>query len=155
MKLRKVIKNLKKIKFRLPKRIEVVLIAIAIFLLFWADVLQNKAIDFGLDYKVHLTESVIFTSISAFWFVLIFYHITLLTLFVYSILQKGTHYFWDFVIGVLASFGIGVIMTGAITGVYDIKQIPFFTFNLGLITFYHIFGIFPQIIAMFYFAFTE
>ena len=73
MKLRKVIKNLKKIKFRLPKRIEVVLIAIAIFLLFWADVLQNKTIDLGLDYKVHLTESITFTAISAFWFVLIFY----------------------------------------------------------------------------------
>ena len=142
------------IKFKLPQRTEIILITLAIFSLFLLDVLQNKFLDLGIDYKVHLIESITFTALSGFWVGLLAYHIFLFGLISYSFFKKGTSFLWDGVVGVIAIFGTIVIAVGAISGIYT-TQIPFFSFTLNQITFYHIFGILPQIIAMIYFAVTE
>ena len=135
------------------KRIEIILLVYIVFMLMFLNGLQNKFLDLGIDYQVSIIEGITFTAITGFWFGFILYHIGLLSLYTYSILKKGTHYFWDMIFGGLAFFGTAIIMTGAVTGIYT-ERILFFTFNLAQISFYHI-GILFQILAMFYFAFTD
>ncbi len=147
-------KKKRKIHFRPPKRLEVILIATAIFVLFLADVTQNKVLDLGLNYKVSFIEGVTVLAITLFWIAIIVYHILLFTLILNSLFKKRTHHIYDAIFGILALFGVTVIVSGALLSIYT-TDIPFFGISIPAITYYHVFGILPQIIAMAWFASTE
>lgn len=142
------------IRFKLPKRFEIGLISFSIFMLFWADVAQNKFLDLGVNYKVSFWTGFSMFATTAFWIAIILYEIGLFSLILYSFIKKGTHFVWDWLVAIIAVFGLGIIMTGANLGVYT-SDVIFFATSYSQVTFYHLFGILPQILAMFYFAFTE
>ena len=61
----------------------------------------------------------------------------------------------DFIFGLITLFGTIILGIGAVLQWVHIESIPFFIEPITTITFYHIFGIVPQIIGAFWFALTE
>lgn len=148
-------KKVEKIKFGLPDKLERFLIAALFLLLFFFDVLQNKFLDLGLDYRVNVISGISFRAINGFWIVILAYHIVLFSLISRSIWKRGTHHFYDFVVGIFAIIGVFAVIAGALLGIYfgANEMIPFI-FNITQINLYHI-GIGLQVLSALYFIFTK
>jgi len=146
------------IKLGKPSKFEILLIVILIFLLFWSDILANKAVDLGENYIVHFFKdlsgkSLGFTAITGYWWVMVFYHITLITIFIRSLFKRKTTIIPDAIVGTIQIFGTILLIVGAISSLYT-QTIPFFGFTTNWLNIYHA-GILIQIVGSIYWATTE
>jgi len=147
----------KEIVIGTPHRVEMVLIfAYAVFFLWW-DVLQNKVLDLGIDYRVTWFAGLSSTALDLAIIILILFHVVLMSLFVTSLdiggKRKDTHHLWDIIIGTLALFGVAIVLSGWLWSI-DHETIRFLFVNMKSISFYHI-GVSFEMLAGTYWAFTK
>lgn len=148
-------KKQKKIKYGLPDKIEGFLIGGMIFLLFLADILQNKIQDFGLDYPVSIWAGMTVLAINLFWIAIALYTIFLTLIISRSIWTRGTSHKLDVAVGIMAFIGLVIVVVGAIGAFYFQPPEPIpWVYNIPQITFYHI-GMALEVIAGLYFSITK
>jgi len=145
----------RKVKFGWPDYIESLLIGGIFLLLFLFDVLQNKFLDLGLDYKVNVFSGLQFTALNGFWIVVLIYHFVLMGLILRSVWDRGTHKYYDYIVGAITIVGLFLIIAGAIAGIYfDAHQAIPWLFNMAQINIYHL-GISLQVFGALYFLITK
>lgn len=136
-----------------PKREESILLFLYVTFLLWWDVVQNKVLDFGLDYRVTWFGDITSNALDLAIVLLIIFHITLMLLFVLSLRSKGTHRLYDVIAGTIAFFGVAILLSGFINGLHS-ETIRFLFVDMKSISFYHI-GIGLEFMAGLYWAFTK
>lgn len=145
----------KLVKYAIPSKIESILIGMLFLLLFLFDILQNKFQDLGLDYEVTVFSGLTFTAITGFWIALIIYLFIFFALIIRSAWDRATHPNIDYFIGIITLFGLFMIVTGAIGGIYfGTNEGITWLFNLKQINLYHI-GVALQVIGALYFLVTK
>lgn len=143
----------KNIAFGLPKRTEFFLLfAYAVFFLWW-DVLQNKVLDLGIDYRVTWFADITTRALDLAVVQLILFHLALMGLFVFSLKSRRTHNFWDVIVGALALFGVAIVLSGFINSLYS-DTIHFLFINMKSVSYYHI-GVGIEMGAGLYWALTD
>jgi len=143
----------KKIELGLPKRLEMIFLFLyAVFFLWW-DVLQNKVIDLGIEYKVTWFSGIATTALDLGIVMLILFHICLMGLFLMSLKSKATSRVYDIIVGTLAFFGVAIVLAGFVNSIYS-DSIRFLFVNMSSINFYHI-GVGIEMLAGLYWAFTQ
>lgn len=150
----------KNITLATPHRLELVLLFLYTVLFFISDLAQNKFIDLGLDYKVIIVSlpDWLGGTISAYaldvWAIaLIGFHLALMGLFLMSLRSKETHRSFDIIVGIIAFFGVAILLGGVVNQIYSDKI--YFLFNtFESITFYH-YGVYMQAFAGLYYALTK
>lgn len=146
--------------FATPHRLEMLLLFAFLFTFFIADLAQNKFLDLGIDYMVIVMSLPVWLggTIRALaldvWVVfLILFHLSLMALFLMSLQSKNTHRTYDVIVGILAFFGVAILLAGAIVQIYS-DTIHFLFVNMASIDFYHI-GVYIEIGAALYWAMTK
>lgn len=143
----------KKITLGTPHRVELLLVFVyAIFFLWWNE-LQNKVLDLGLGYEVTWVAGVTTTALDLGIIMLIFFHLALMGLFLMSLRSKKTDKTLDIIVGVLAFFGVAIMLSGFINSIYS-DTIRFLFVNMPSINFYHI-GIGIESFAGLYWALSQ
>ena len=147
----------RKIKLRLPRKFETILIVLMTLSLFLLDINQNKIQDFGLDYQVHFASNLLIKATTLFYVGFFVLFILLSTLIFYSIFNKKGNAKADFLIGIIGYLGLIFLFGfGLISFYYPATfQVPFFATTLAQIDGYHFVGIFLLILTIIYFSFTE
>ena len=143
----------KAIVFATPHRLELVLLSFYFLFFFIADLAQNKFLDLGLDYRVIVFWNQTALALDVWLLFLIAFHVCLVGLFMLSLKQKDTNTVYDFVVGTIALFGVGILLAGAIVQIYANTVHIFFT-TMPSINLYHL-GIYCEVFAGFYWAFTK
>lgn len=143
----------KRVVLGTPHRIELILLfAYAVFFLWW-DVLQNKVLDLGIGYKVTWFAGIQSTALDLGIIMLILFHLCLMGLFLMSLRSKSTSNTIDIIVGVLAFFGVAIVLSGFINSIYS-DTIRFLFINMGSTDFYHI-GVGIEMGAGLYWALTK
>jgi len=143
----------KTIEIGTPHRLELVLIFLyAVFFLWW-DVVQNKVLDLGIDYRVTWFAGITTSALDLAIILLIAFHIVLMALFLMSLRSKDTSRVFDVIVGTLAFFGVAIVLTGFTVGIYS-ETIRFLFINMSTLSFYHI-GVGIEMFAGLYWAFTK
>jgi len=143
----------KAIKFGSPHRIEMMLIFAYALLFMWWDLLQNKILDLGIDYRVSWLSGITTSALDLAIIILILFHIALMGLFLMSLKSKSTHRFWDILVGTLAFFGVAIVLAGFINDIYS-PTIRFLFVDMASVNFYHL-GVGLEIFAGLYWATTK
>jgi len=141
------------INFRLPQRFEIFLLVVIALLLFLADINLNKVIDISLDHRVTVFGDITILAVSLFWSAIILFHIAVATLVIRAILDRGTHIFYDSIVGVMMLFGVSIVLAGALAH-FNGQPVQFFSIMVSFINFYH-FGILMIVVGLIYFALTD
>lgn len=143
----------KQIEFGLPGKIETFLIFMyAVFFLWW-DVLQNKVLDLGRDYRVTWFGDITTRALDLAVIMLVLFHVVLLALFVMSLKSKRTHSSLDILVGGLALFGVAITLSGFVNSLYS-ETIRFLFIDMKSISYYHI-GVGIEMFAGAYWALTK
>ena len=143
----------KEITIGTPRRWEFILLFLyAVFFLWW-DVLQNKVLDLGINYRVTWFSGITTSALDLAIIILILFHIVLMSLFVLSLKSKDTSSFWDVFVGTMAFFGVAIVLTGFVNSHYS-ETIRFMFINMGSTDFYHI-GVFIEMVSGLYWAMTK
>jgi hypothetical protein len=141
------------IAFGLPDKFETFLVFMfGIFFLWW-DLLQNKVLDLGKDYRVTWFGDITSRALDLSIVILICFHIVLLTLFIMSLKSKRTHEQWDIIVGGLAFFGVAIVLAGFVNSLYS-ETIRFLFIDMKSISFYHI-GVGIEMFAGAYWALSK
>jgi hypothetical protein len=143
----------KVIQFATPHRLELILLSLYFFFFFIADLCQNKFLDLGLDYNVIFFWNITLPAILLWEIFLILFHISLMALFIVSLKSKKTNNFYDIFVGILAFFGVAILLAGVVNQIYA-ENIYFLGLTLRSIDFYHL-GIYVEVFAGLYWAFTD
>ena len=146
----------KVIAFATPHRAELILLSLYFFFFFVSDLAQNKFLDLGIDYNVIVFGHWKALALDVWIVFLILFHIALMGLFLMSLKSKSTHKHFDITVGVLAFFGVAILLAGVISQIYTGGEgtIRFLFMNFKNIDFYHI-GVYIEMFAGFYWAFTK
>ena len=136
-----------------PHRIELVLLTFYAFFFAVMDILQNKVIDLGIDYQVILFWQTTAPALLLWEISLILMHVALMGLFLMSLRSTGTDKTLDVIVGVIAFFGIAILLAGVVNQIYS-PTIYFLGYTLRSIDFYHL-GIYAEIFAGLWWAFTK
>jgi len=77
------------------------LVALFFYVVFflWWDVLNNKLLDIGLDYRVTWFGNITSSALDLGIVILILFHISLMVLFLMSLRSKDTNRIWDIIVG--------------------------------------------------------
>ena len=154
----KVGKEKVRVKFGFPDKWEFILLGLAIGFFLWANELQNKFLDLGLEYRVTVFSGFTILAISLFWFVIAFYHFFFFGTIIRSVIShkhRTTHHYVDFMFGFIGFLGIFFLIGGAISGIYfePNEILPYF-FDFTQINAYHL-GIALQVLALLGFLSTN
>jgi hypothetical protein len=84
---------------------------------------------------------------------LILFHLCLVGLFVMSLRSKATNGLFDFIVGIVALFGVAILLAGAIVQIYS-PTIHFLFMTFNSLDFYHV-GVYIEILAGVYWALTR
>lgn len=141
------------IAFGTPKRVELILIALYFITGLWWDILQNQLLTNGLSHRVQWFGSFTTSAWSLALVMLFAFHLILLTLFLFSLASKKTNRLYDLVVGALALFGVGILLSGFFAQMQGFT-VPLFGTVLNGTSYYHI-GIFVEAFAGLYWAFTD
>ena len=136
-----------------PHRMEMILISLFYIFFFIADLAQNKFIDLGTDYMVIVIWHIQALAIDVWVIFLILFHLALMGLFLLSLKSKHTHRSYDIIVGLLAFFGVAILLAGAIVQIHS-QTIHFLFVNMEAIDFYHI-GVYMEMFAGLYWTFTK
>lgn len=143
----------KAIQFATPRKSELILLFLYGIFFMWFDLLQNKAIDLGIDYKVNWFGDVMTSALDLSIIMLIIFHIILVSLFLISLKSKGTHRIYDSIMGVIALFGIAILLGGFVNSLYS-DTIRFLFIDMSSTEFYHV-GVAIEFVYGLYLAFTS
>lgn len=143
----------KKITLGTPHRIEMVLIALFLFFFFISDLAQNKFLDLGLGYSVILFWNVTALALDVWVVFLILFHLALMGLFLMSLRSKKTSKTLDIAVGILAFFGVAILLAGAIVQIYS-DSIHFLFMTFRSIDFYHL-GVYIEMFSAGYYTLTQ
>lgn len=142
-----------KLKFSLPKNLELVMVILAFLFFIVMDASQNIAQGSTMPF-----ETITWFGLSAlvsWWVFFGLYNVMLFFVFGRSLRQQATSYKYDLIFGILAFVGLLFILGAGIGAFYVTADVPLsYMFNLPQITGYHI-GIFCQLIALLYFIITD
>jgi hypothetical protein len=139
--------------FATPHRAEMILISLYFIFFFIADLAQNKFLDLGTDYKVIVFWNITALALDVWIIFLILFHLTLMGLFLMSLRSKNTHHYYDIIVGVIAFFGVAILLAGVVNQIYS-QNIHFLFMNMRSIDFYHI-GVYMEMLAGIYWTFTK
>ena len=128
------------------------LLAFSIFLF---DVLQNKLAT-DINFMVHISAQEV-RAMPLFWISYFIAFAILAFLMFRAVTNDVGNKVRDFIFGVVGLLGLGFMMTGAMLTFYFPPKtlIPFFAFEITIITFYHFLGIFLVIVATMYYIITK
>ena len=130
----------------------VLLLSLALFL--W-DINMNKVVDKGIDYKVHLIESLQVPAITVMYIgglgILLF--LSLIT--IDAIGNRRGIMKYDYLVGAIGFLSFAFLMLGGILQILHIETFPFIAWEMYTITAYHILAIGGFIGVMIYFVITE
>lgn len=143
----------KTLTFATPHRIEMILIFLYALLFLWWDVVQNKVLDIGLEYRVTWFGDITTSALDLSIILLIAFHVVLMTLFLLSLQSKKTHRTYDVIVGAAALFGVAIVLAGFVNNIHA-ESIRFLFIDMSSTSFYHI-GVGIEIFAGIYWAFTK
>jgi hypothetical protein len=142
-----------KLKFSLPKNLELVMVILAFLFFIVMDASQNIAQGSTMPF-----ETITWFGLSAlvsWWVFFGLYNIALFIVFGRSLRQQATSYKYDLIFGILAFVGLLFILGAGVGAFYVTPDAPLtYMFGLAQITAYH-FGIACQLIALLYFIVTD
>jgi hypothetical protein len=130
----------------------VMLLAWALFLF---DVSMNKVADLGINYKAHLTETILFPMVAIMWIGGFLVLILTGVLVARAIINRKGWLLRDTIVGIFALFCFGFLLLGGVLQVLHIDQFPFFIWIVNTITIYHIIAIVGYLLASIYYVVTE
>ena len=143
----------KRITLGTPHRMEIILIFTYMIALFQFDVLNNKVLDLGVDYRVTWFGNITSNALDFMIVPLIVFHLALMGLFLMSLKSTGTHKTFDIFVGTLAFLGVAIVLAGFINSIYS-DTIRFMFVEMKSISFYHI-GIFLELGSALYWSITK
>ena len=141
------------IELGIPHRLELILLFLYTTFFLWWDVLQNKVIDLGINYRVTWFAGITTTALDLGIIILILFHITLMGLFLLSLKSRATSKTYDIIVGTLAFFGVAIVLSGFVNSIYS-ETIRFLFVEMPSINFYHI-GVGIEMLAGLYWALTK
>lgn len=145
----------KLIVFATPNRVERILLSLFFFFFFISDLAQNKFIDLGIDYSVIVFWHMKALALDVWVIFLILFHVVLMSLFLMSLQSKATNKIYDIIVGVVAFFGVAILLAGVVVQIYNPEGLMRFLFvDWKPIDFYHL-GVYLEMFAGFYWAFTK
>lgn len=126
-------------------------------ILFLSDVLQNKILDKGLDYRVGITPDITAKAVVLWYYTLFLVFIVMLLYMLKAVLKRERGEALDVIMGSIGVLSVGVMFgtTMFMSSVGYNFTIPFFNWTSSLITIYHFGGIAAMLIVSAYFSFTE
>jgi len=127
----------KTIKFGLPNRIEMILVALLLVTIFFIDVNNNKIIDNGLNYQTTWFGGVTSFATTNFWLGLFLYFFLFLALMIMALQMRKTHAIYDAIISMIAVFGLSFIVGGHFLDLYNVNA-HFLGLMFPAVNFYHI-----------------
>ena len=153
MKMPQTFKKFPKIVFRAPDKGEWALFIFGFIMFGILDYAQNA---FQVPHTIHYMTVFGIEAITLFWISVLLYHLALFTAFYRAIHIRGTHHFWDWLVGTVAFIGVYFLIVGGIAAIYYLpnQAVPWI-FGFAQITAYHIFGVGFQVAALLYFMFTD
>tara|TARA_Y100000034_G_C6843157_1_gene381666 strand:- start:608 stop:1051 length:444 start_codon:yes stop_codon:yes gene_type:complete len=140
------------INLRLPKRFEIFLLVMVALTLFLTDVNVNKVSDLGVSYQVTVFGNWQPLAVNVFVFGLVIYHLFLIALIFRALIDRGTHLFYDSIVGGIVLFGTYIVVSMAVLQMQGIDTLSFW--KISVINFYHI-GITIQISGLIYYSLTD
>lgn len=125
------------IQFATPHRKELMLLMLYVVAFLWADVLNNKVIDRGMDYRVTWFTGITSNAYDLFFIIFIIFHIILVSLFVLSLQSKATSRTYDLIMGTIALFGVAILM-GAFFQQMHVQTVRFLWIEMSVLDMWHI-----------------
>lgn len=142
-------------KFNFPEKIELFLALSLAFLLFLFDVVQNKVLDLGTDYRVSFFSEYSAKASSFLWIAFILLVIFQLILLYRNIWYKSKKRYFDYAFALLLSIANTLLIIGFVSSINAGGHVPVeYFFNMIPVNIYHL-GIALEILSIFYFAFTK
>ena len=144
----------RKFIFTLSEKFEILVILIFILSLFLLDVNANLIGAYGKDIPVHIYKEKTVPATSMFWLGFISAFVCLIFLGTrnkYNIRRRRVTL--DLIFLIFGIIGLMIILSGGILLFWhnNLLEIPFFSYNVARITYYHI-GIGLEVIVLFYYA---
>jgi steroid 5-alpha reductase family enzyme len=143
----------KVLQFATPHKTEKILLFLYVTFFLWWDVLQNKVLDLGVDYRVTWWGTTTSSALDLGIVILILFHLTLMALFLMSLKSKATNSTYDVIVGIMAFFGVAIILSGFVNEIYS-PTIRFLFIDMPSTTYYHI-GVLIEFLAGLYWALTK
>lgn len=142
-------------KINFPEKLILFLALSLAFLLFLFDIVQNKVIDLGTDYKVTFFGQHSVKASSFLWVAFALLVIFQLILLYRNIWYKAKKHYLDYVFAFLLNAANTLLIIGFVSDFNVGSKIGVgYFFNMVPVSIYHL-GIALEIISIFYFAFTK
>jgi hypothetical protein len=117
-------------------------------------ILMNKLLLLGIDYRVTWITGITTKAINLFWVSLVLFHLGLMVLITRSVVKDKKKDYFDFIFGLLATFGVFALISATISGIYFGTGPVEWFFNVKQ-TYLFASGFIMEVVALLYFAFTE
>ena len=142
----------KVITFGTPHRVELIILSFFIGIFFLAEILNNKLLVLGANYRVSLFWNTTISAMLLWQISLVIFLCLSVALFLLSLKSKQTNRIFDIFVAIIGLFGFALLMSGVYLQMYA-TNVYFFTTIQPPINVYHV-GVYAQLFVAIYHTFT-